>query len=137
MKGAVALTRGKLAKRTGCNLETIRYYEKIGIMPDPPRSPSGYRSYDENHLRRLRFIMKGRELGFSVEDIKILLGLVDRHAVSCGEVEKLAKTHLLLVHEKISDLHQIADVLSNTVKACSGGDVPECPLIDSLFEEPD
>lgn len=133
---AEGITRGKLAKQTGCNAETIRYYEKIGMMPDPPRSSSGYRHYDENHLRRLRFVMKGRELGFSIEDIKSLLGLIDRDAVSCGEVEKLATTHLVLVQKKISDLHQIADILSSTVKACSGDDVPECPLIDSLFEEP-
>ena len=134
MKGE-GMTRGNLAKQTGCNAETIRYYEKIGIMPDPPRSSSGYRFYDENHLRRLRFVMKSRELGFSIEDIKSLLGLVDCHAVSCGEVEKMARTHLLLVHKKISDLHQIADVLGRTVRQCSGDDVPECPLIDSLFEE--
>lgn len=134
MKNA-GITRGKLAKRTGCNHETILYYEKTGIMPDPPRSPSGYRYYNEDHVRRLCFVMHSRELGFSIEDIKSLLGLVDRHTVSCREVEKLAQTHLLLVRKKISDLNRIADVLSSTVKACSGDDVPECPLIDSLFEE--
>ena len=131
------VTRGKLAKQTGCNTETIRYYEKIGIMPDPPRSSSGYRFYDDHHQRRLRFIMKSRELGFSIEDIKSLLGLVDCHAVSCAEVEKIAKAHLLLVHQKISELHRIADALSLTVKQCSGNDVPECPLIDTLFEASD
>ena len=131
------ITRGQLAKQTGCNAETIRYYEKIGMMPDPPRSPSGYRYYDESHVSRLRFVMQGRALGFSIEDIKSLLGLVDRDAVSCGEVEKLANTHLLLVRQKISELNRIADVLSSTVNACSGKNVPECPLIDSLFDTPE
>lgn len=129
------ITRGQLARRTGCNHETILYYEKAGIMPDPPRSSSGYRHYDESHVRRLHFVMKSRELGFSVEDIKSLLGLVDHQSVSCGEVEKLAQTHLRLVRKKISDLNQIERALSRTVKGCSGDDVPECPLIERLFGE--
>lgn len=64
------LTRGGLSKRTGCNIETIRYYEKIGLMPDPPRSSGGHRLYDDNHLRRLSFIRRARELGFGVEDLR-------------------------------------------------------------------
>lgn len=127
------MKRGELAKRTGCNAETIRYYEKIGLLPEPTRSESGYRQYDETHEQRLRFIMRGRELGFAIEDLKSLLNLVDRNAVSCGEVEKLARDHLNSVREKINDLRQMEDVLNKTVKSCSGEDVPECPLIDTLF----
>jgi len=127
------ITRGKLAKKTGCNLETIRYYEKIGLMPEPARSAAGYRQYDQSHERRLKFIMRGRELGFVIDNIKSLLDLVDRKVVSCGEVSKLAKQHLETVQQKIADLRRIEEVLSKTVRACSGEDVPECPVIDALF----
>lgn len=127
------MTRGELAKRTGCNLETIRYYEKIGLMPAPKRSQSGYRQYEAEHDRRLRFIMRGRELGFAIDDLKNLLDLVDRRAVSCVQVEKMAKGHIAVIRNKISDLKRMERVLGQTVKLCSGEDVPECPLIDTLF----
>lgn len=129
-----SLTRGELAKRTGCHAETIRYYEKIGLLPEPLRSVSGYRQYDQTHEQRLRFIMRGRELGFVIEDLKNLLDLVDRRAVSCGEVEKLAEEHLRSVRDKITDLKRMERVLSETVRSCSGEDVPDCPLIDTLFD---
>ena len=129
----MSITRGKLAKKTGCNLETIRYYEKIGLMPEPVRSAAGYRQYNETHERRLGFIMRGRELGFGIENVKSLLNLVDRKVDSCGEVSKLAKQHLETVHQKIEDLRRIEEALSATVFSCSGEDVPECPVIDALF----
>jgi len=131
---AKEITRGELAKRTGCNIETIRYYEKIGLIPEPPRSASGYRQYDEHHENRLRFVMRGRELGFTIGDLTSLLDLVDRRAVSCGEVERLAKSHLRSVREKICDLRRMESTLSDTVRSCSGQDVPDCPLIDRLFD---
>ncbi|MEX2489628.1 MAG: helix-turn-helix domain-containing protein [Pseudomonadales bacterium] len=127
------MKRGQLAARTGCNPETIRYYEKIGLVPEPRRSGAGYRLYDETYERRLRFIMRGRELGFPVEDLRELLDLVDRRAVSCRDVEKLGEAQLKSVRDKIDDLKQIEKVLKDTVDACSGEDVPECPLIDTLF----
>ncbi len=129
----MGVTRGKLAKRTGCNAETIRYYEKIGLMPEPSRSTTGYRQYNQEHEQRLQFIMRGRELGFAIEDLKSLLELVDRKVVSCGEVSRLARIHLASVHQKISDLQRIEDALSKTLRSCSGENVPECPVIDALF----
>ena len=132
----MGVTRGELAKRTGCNAETIRYYENIGVMPEPLRSTGGYRQYDETHEQRLRFVIRGRELGFALEDLKSLLALVDRNTVSCGEVEKLATLHLRSVREKIDGLKRMERVLSDTVRACSGKDVPECPLIDTLYGVP-
>ena len=129
----MGITRGKLAKRTGCNAETIRYYEKIGLMPEPVRSATGYRQYNQEHEQRLQFIMRGRELGFAIEDLKSLLELVDRKIVSCGEVSRLAGTHLESVHQKITDLQRIEVALSKTLRSCSGKDVPECPVIDALF----
>lgn len=119
---------------TGCNLETIRYYEKIGIMPEPPRTSKNYRAYDDSHVGRLRFVMRSRELGFSLSEVNELLALVDGGAQTCGEVRVLANAHLATVRAKIADLGRIERVLSATVAQCSGDDVPECPVIDALSE---
>ena len=83
-----ALRRVDLARATGCNLETIRYYETVGIMPDPPRTAKGYRCYDDIHVRRLKFVMRSRDLGFSLEEIRGLLGLVDDRAQTCAQVDR-------------------------------------------------
>lgn len=128
------IRRGDLARMTGCNLETIRYYENIGVMPEPPRTSKNYRAYDESHVGRLRFIMRARELGFTLEEVRNLLALVDGGAQTCGEVQVLANTHLASVRAKIADLKRIEHVLSSTVAQCSGDDVPECPVIDALTE---
>lgn len=100
---AKGLKRAELARRTGCNLETIRYYEKIGLMPEPPRTASGYRIYDENHVARLRFILRGRKLGFSIEELRGLLSLVDRGTQTCAEVQAVTERHLADVRAKIAD----------------------------------
>lgn len=126
------LLRGELARRTGCNLETIRYYEKIGMMPEPPRTGSGYRSYDEAHVSRLRFILRARELGFSLDDVRGLLALVDGGTQTCAEVKELTEGHLAVVREKITDLKRIEKVLADTASKCSGEEVPECPVLDAL-----
>jgi MerR family mercuric resistance operon transcriptional regulator len=88
------LHRAALARRTGCNLETIRYYEKIGMMPEPPRTEAGYRVYDDRHVEGLRFILRARELGFSLDDIRGLLALVDRGTQTCAEVKDRTERHL-------------------------------------------
>jgi MerR family mercuric resistance operon transcriptional regulator len=123
-----------LARATGCNLETIRYYEKIGIMPDPPRSTKGYRSYDNAHVRRLKFVMRSRDLGFSLEEVRGLLGLVDEQSRTCAEVQIIAEDHLTDVRAKIADLQRIEHVLSDTVARCTGDAVPECAVIDALLD---
>ena len=126
------LKRADLARRTGCNLETIRYYEKIGIMPEPPRTASRYRVYDERHVARLRFILRGRELGFSLDELRELLRLVDRGTQTCAEVKTMTEQHLAEVRTKIADLKQIEKVLAATAAQCSGGEVPECPVLEAL-----
>jgi len=126
------LQRAALARRTGCNLETIRYYEKIGMMPDPPRTGSGYRVYDESHVSRLRFILRARELGFAIEEIRGLLGLVDGGTQTCAEVKERTERHLSNVRAKIADLKRIEKVLAATAAQCSGEQVPECPVLDAL-----
>ena len=129
-----SLRRVDLARATGCNLETIRYYEKIGIMPDPPRSTKGYRSYDDAHVRRLKFVIRSRDLGFSLEEVRGLLGLVDEQSRTCAEVQIIAEEHLTDVRAKIADLQRIEHVLSDTVARCTGDAVPECAVIDALLD---
>jgi len=129
-----SIRRGDLARATGCNPETIRYYEKIGIMPDPPRSTKGYRSYDDTHVRRLKFVMRSRDLGFSLEEVRGLLGLVDNRIQTCAEVQALAEVHLGEVRAKIADLTRIERILSETVARCTGDAAPDCAIIDALFD---
>ena len=131
--GVNALRRVDLARATGCNLETIRYYETVGIMPDPPRTPKGYRSYDDTHVRRLKFVMRSRDLGFSLEEIRGLLGLVDDRTPTCAQVQTVAEAHLEDVKAKIADLERIERVLSETVARCTGDAAPECAVIDALL----
>jgi len=127
------MKRGELAATSGCNAETIRYYEKIGLIPEPRRAANGYREYSDMHKERLHFVQRGRELGFTIDDLKSLLSLVDRNAVSCNEVEQMATQHLLSVQSKIDHLQRMEAALVKTISSCSKEDVPECPLIESLF----
>ncbi|WP_455429125.1 MerR family transcriptional regulator [Fodinicurvata halophila] len=124
--------RAALARRTGCNLETIRYYEKIGMMPAPPRTEAGYRIYNSSHVERLSFILRARELGFSLDDIRGLLTLVDRGMQTCAEVKERTERHLADVREKIADLKRIERLLAETAAQCSGEEVPECPVLEAL-----
>lgn len=126
------LKRGELAERTGCHLETIRYYEKIGLLSEPPRAANGYRVYGDSHVRRLHFILRGRELGFSIEEIHSLLALVDGGSQTCADVKERTDRHLVSVREKIADLLRIEQVLTHTAARCSGDLVPECPILDAL-----
>lgn len=124
--------RADLAKATGCNLETIRYYEKVGMMPDPPRTAAGYRVYEASHVSRLRFIMRARDLGFTIEEIRGLLDLVDGGTQTCAEVKERTERHLASVRAKIADLRRIENALATTASLCSGEDVHECPVLDAL-----
>ncbi|RME66405.1 MAG: MerR family transcriptional regulator [Alphaproteobacteria bacterium] len=127
------VTRGRLAKETGTNIETVRYYEKTGLMPPPRRSESGYRLYGEDARRRLRFILRGRELGFSIAELRSLLSLVDGGDYTCGEVQEMTVAHLDSVRSKIDDLRRLEHTLAEMSAQCEGGAVPQCPVIDVLF----
>ena len=129
---AQRLLRAELARRTGCNLETIRYYENIRMMPDPPRTAAGYRVYEAEHVSRLKFILRARELGFSIEETRGLLRLVDGGDQTCAEVKERTERHLADVRAKIADLQRIEDVLSTTAIRCSGQKVPECAVLETL-----
>jgi len=127
------LTIGRLAARSGVNLETVRYYEKIGLMPEPGRTEGGHRVYDEQHRRRLAFIRRGRELGFSIEEIRALLDLAEPQRRSCDDVRTIASAHLQDVRAKIADLTRLEALLTATVDRCHAGRVgPSCAVLDLL-----
>ncbi len=129
-------TIGELSKKSRVIVETIRYYEKIGLMPEPPRSSGGFRMYSDAHLQRLTFIRRSRELGFSQPEVRKLLTLVDEHNYTCDEVREMTEKQLRTVQSKIRDLKILEQALGNMVSECNGGDIPECPIIDILSVAP-
>lgn len=124
---------GSLSKKSGVNIETIRYYEREGLIPCPPRTGGGHRSYDDSHLRRLTFIRRSRELGFTLEEIRGLLDLVDGESYTCGEVRAITLNHAETVRSKIADLRRLEKTLVRIASQCRGGTTPECPIIDGLL----
>src|SRR5579883_289042 len=122
---------GELSRQTGCNIETIRYYERIGLMPEPPRR-GRYRSYGPEDVGRLGFVRRARELGFTLEEVRALLGLAAGGPASCGDARDLAAAHLQDVRRRITDLKRMERVLAGTVRACDSGDDTCCPLIAAL-----
>lgn len=129
---AELITIGKVADRTGCHIETIRYYEKEGLLPEPPRSSGGHRLYSQNLVERLIFVRRARELGFSILQIKQLHSIVDGEHVSCESVKSIADEHLEEISSKITDLTKMQSILQKLSQQCSGKDVPECPIISAL-----
>jgi MerR family mercuric resistance operon transcriptional regulator len=126
------MRRGELAQRSGCNIETVRFYEKQGLLPAPPRSAGGHRDYAPEHLKRLTFIRRSRELGFTLEAVRRLLSLVDGSDWTCAEVRAMTLEHLAYVRRKIADLQKLVKVLEDMAAQCDGGLVPECPVVDAL-----
>ncbi len=125
---------GELSRLSGVKIETIRYYEKIGIMPEPGRTPSGYRQFGHQHLKRLSFVRKSRNLGFTLKEVRALLSMVDQDNFSCGEIHAITLEHLAEIDAKMAALRKLKSVLGRMANQCSQGDVPECPVIDALFE---
>lgn len=132
MKVQTGLLRAQLAHRTGCNLETIRYYEKVGLLPNPPRRANGYRVYPPDLVQRLQFILRARDLGFAMDEIRSLLSLTDAGTQTCAEVMARTERHLADVRRKIADLQRIAATLAQTLTHCSGDAAPDCPILDAL-----
>ena len=124
---------GALSKRTGVNIETIRYYEKIGLLPPPLRSEGGHRVYSGEQMKRLFFIRRSRELGFTLEDIRSLLGLAEG-GNACGEIRDAALAHLANIRRKIADLRRMERTLAETTAQCEGGTSTHCPIVEALSE---
>jgi MerR family mercuric resistance operon transcriptional regulator len=129
-----ALTIGALSKRIGVNIETIRFYERVGILPRPPRSAGGHRIYGQDLLMRLGFVRRSRELGFSLDEVRGLLRLVDGGHYTCAEVRAITLDHLTDVRRKIADLRRLERTLAEVAGKCRGGKVPDCPVIEALFD---
>ncbi len=123
---------GEMSRRTGVNIETIRYYERIGVMPRPRRTEGGHRAYDDDQLKRLQFVRRGRELGFSLDEVRAMLRLVDDRALTCGEIHAMTVAHLADVKSKIANLRRLERVLEAMAAECSRGDIPDCPIIETL-----
>lgn len=124
-------TIGTLSRESGVNLETIRYYEKTNLLNKPSRSENNYRHYDDSAIKRLRFIRRGRELGFGIAEIKTLLELADHPEHPCKEADHLAKVHLTEIETKIKDLLAMKEVLTNIVN-CQSSSAEHCRLIETL-----
>jgi DNA-binding transcriptional MerR regulator len=122
---------GGLSRQTGVNIETTRYYEKIGLLPPPARSQGGFRQYEDHHLQRLRFIRRGRDLGFSIDSIRALLTLAERPDSPCEGADQMVLLHLDEVERKIADLTLLRDELRK-MKNCCGQVVAQCQIIGSL-----
>lgn len=129
------LAIGTLSKRTGCKIETIRYYERAGLIPHPLRSPGGYRLYGTAQLKRLTFIRRARALGFSIEEVRALLNLADHRRRPCTEARAIAAAHLSDVRAKIADLKMMELVLRRTVARCTRRGGSHCPLIEALSRD--
>ena len=128
---------GNLADLTGCKVVTIRYYEQIGILPEPGRSAGGHRIYDILHLERLSFIRKARELGFPLESVRGLLALSERpHDAPCAEVDGITTARLAEVKAKIADLRALERTLERLLSQCGHTTVDQCRILDAFRTEP-
>lgn len=127
-----AITIGALSKRTGVHIETIRYYERVGLLPDPPRTAGGHRAYGENHLKRLTLVARARDLGFSLREVRALLALAEDGAFTCEEMRALTLDHLASIRAKIADLKRLEATLAEVSAKCRGGSTPDCPILDTL-----
>lgn len=130
---AAHLTIGKLASATGVNIETIRYYERVGLVAAPARTDGNYRSYCDDDVARLRFIRRTRDLGFSLDQVRALLSISGQRDRDCGTVNTIATAHLAEIDRKLADLTTLRRELADAVAACAGGSVAECRILEAFF----
>lgn len=123
---------GEMASATATNIETVRYYEKIGLLPPPARDAANYRSYGNDHLARLSFIRRARDLGFTLDQVRELLDLADDRARSCAAVDAIASAHLAEIDRKLTDLQALRGELSRLIGDCRQGTVADCLIIETL-----
>jgi len=126
---------GAVAELTGVGAETIRYYEKAGVLSEAERAANGYRLYNDAQVRRLRFIKRCRELGFSLDEVRSLLCLANGEGSACEDVRHLARNHLANVRRNIRDLEAIETVLNALVEDCSKDGSASCPILEALFDD--
>src|SRR3984885_5664496 len=133
MNGKNQIGIGDLAKETGTKVVTVRYYEQIGLLPVPSRTAGNYRTYSNEHIRRLRFIRRCRDLGFTLDQIRDLLRLSSQKDEECAEVDRITAQHLIEVEQKISDLKRLTKELRRLNSCCQGnGMIADCRIIEAL-----
>jgi DNA-binding transcriptional MerR regulator len=133
MNGKNQIGIGALAKATGTKIVTVRYYEQIGLLPLPSRTAGNYRTYSHEHMRRLRFIRRCRDLGFTLDQIRDLLRLSSRKDEECAEVDRITAQHLTGIEQKIADLKRLARELRRLNNCCQGkGIIADCRIIEAL-----
>jgi MerR family transcriptional regulator, copper efflux regulator len=131
----MALTIGEVAQRAGIGLETVRFYERQGLIEEPPRTESGYRQYPDSVVSRIRFIRRGKELGFTLKEIADLLTLRVEPHTTCADVKQRAEAKITDIKEKIRDLQRMQTALQALASACQGtGPTSECPILEALEE---
>lgn len=128
----IGMKIGQLANATGTAVETVRYYERIGLLPQVARTAGNYRSYGQAEVSRLSFIRRARDLGFGLEQVRTLLGLADDCGRPCGEVDAIAKEHLDAVERKIADLTALRGELSSLIEQCGRGTIADCRILEAL-----
>jgi len=129
------LTIGQLAKKANVNLETIRYYERRGLIPEPPRNKSGHREYSLATIRRTKFIKRSQPLGFSLKEISELLSLRVEPGTTCGDIKARVEAKITDVEKRIEDLQRIREALMSMSKKCIGkGPVGQCPILEELYK---
>ncbi len=130
------LTIGEVARRAAVGIETVRFYERQGLLEEPPRKESGYRQYPEEVVARLRFIRRAKELGFSLKEIGELIALRLDLATTCGDIKERAAAKIADIEAKIEDLQRMQNALRKLTAACKGrGPVAECSILDALSEK--
>jgi len=135
---STSLTIGQVARSAGVGVETVRFYEREGLVPEPRRSPSGYRQYPPDTVRRIRFVQAAKELGFTLKEIRELLTLRVTAGKTCADVKERAVAKLAGVDAKLAELHRVRDALAHLAASCSGaGPTSECPLLDALDAQGD
>jgi Cu(I)-responsive transcriptional regulator len=127
---------GELARVTDTKPETIRYYERIGLLPLPPRTDGNYRDYSAKHISRLAFARRARNLGFSIEQVRTLLDLADHKEQSCEAVDTIAREHLVEVKRKLTDLAALRRELESLIGQCRHGTIAECRILEALAPHP-
>lgn len=129
------ITIGKLSAKTGVNIETVRYYEKIGLIPKPSRSEGGNRLYNMEQVKRLAFVKRCRELGFPLDTIREFLRLVVGQNFTCAEIADISQHHLKNIRTMIKDLKKIEAHLKDMLSQCNKDKTPDCAFIEILFKE--
>jgi MerR family mercuric resistance operon transcriptional regulator/MerR family gold-responsive transcriptional activator of gol and ges genes len=134
----MSLKIGQVAAEASVNVQTVRYYERVGMLPVPPRTAGGYRQYDADAVKRIRFIKHAQALGFSLREIRDLLALRVRHGAACATVERKARSKIALIDDKLRELARLRRTMEGLVASCHARKTTaECPVLEILEQDDD